>query len=121
MSIYIRSSYCGCYRIKKKLPKRFINIDKRKDSKYKEWYKKKQKKFTNDIQKYIDDIWWDNLEENAKKKLFKIYKPTLKKNYKIIKENEIIQFIKNRRWRFISQYGKCKYYKLIENLDDILD
>ena len=69
MSIYIRSNDYGCFRIKKKLPIKFINIDKKKDSKYKEWYKKEQKKFTNDIKKHIDDIWWDNLEENAKKKI----------------------------------------------------
>jgi hypothetical protein len=103
MSVYVRSETYGCFQMKIDLPKRFKDKDLKKDKEYKEWKKNKDNEFDKEVVKRDNDVWWENLTDEGKKKMLEIY-PDAKK-------------AKSRRARFISNPFPCKSFKNIKTPD----
>jgi hypothetical protein len=86
--------------MKKKLPKRFHNIDLKTDIEYKKWIKAEDKKFNDKLIKYENDSWWNSLDTKIKKEFIKKYG-----------SKEITY---QRRLKFTQSLGNCKKYKIID-------
>jgi hypothetical protein len=69
--VFILSKTYGCYKIKKLLPKRFHNVDLKTNEEYKKWKKTEDKKFDDKIVKFQNNYWWNSLDNNTKKRIYK--------------------------------------------------
>jgi hypothetical protein len=113
MSTFIKCDVLyGCYQIKKNIPNKLINVNKRTDKKYKNWRKNTTDKFSMSVKRRLDNLWWKSLSKNKKEELYNRYK-------KNIKKNDFENFIKTRRWRFIGNILGCIKYKTIKKISDI--
>ena len=100
MYIYLQSKSVGCFKMKKKLPKLFHNVDLKTDIEYKKWKKAEDKKFDDKIVKFDDKCWWNSLDTKIKKEFIKTYG-----------SKEIAY---QRRLKFTQSLGHCKKYKIID-------
>jgi hypothetical protein len=116
MSTYIKSdSYYGCYKILKRIPDEYLNVNKRKNKKYKEWKEKQKELFTKKIKKNLEDKWWNNLSNKVQQNFIQKYINVIENKDK----SNIINFIKNRSWRFMGNTFDCNKYITIKNVNDI--
>lgn len=98
--VFILSKTYGCYKMKKLLPKRFHNVDLKMNEEYKKWKKAEDKIFDDKIVKFQNDSWWNSLDNNKKKEYIKKYGTK--------------EIACNRRIRFLTSFGLCKTYKIID-------
>ena len=116
MSIYIKSdSYYGCYKILKKIPDEYLNVNKRKNKKYKEWKTKQEELFTKKIKKHLEDKWWNNLSDKDQKYFIQKYINDIDNKDK----SNVIHVIKDRMWRFNGNILGCDEYITIKNINEI--
>ena len=116
MYIYIKSDrYYGCYKIMKKLPIKYLEVDKRKNKMYKEWKKKQEELFTKKIKKHLEDKWWNNLSDKDQKDFIQKYINDIENKDK----SNVIQIIKNRMWIFNGNILGCDEYITIKNINEI--
>ena len=92
--VFILSKTYGCYKMKKQLPKRFHNVDFKSEKEYKKWKKAEDKIFDDKIVKFQNDSWWNSLDSN--------------------KKYGTKEIACNRRIRFLTSFGLCKTYKIID-------
>jgi predicted HTH transcriptional regulator len=86
--------------MKKRLPKRFHNVDLKTNEEYKKWKKAEDKKFDVKIVKTMNNFWWNSLEIKVKKEFIKTYGTK--------------EIAYQRRLRFTQSFGLCKTYKIID-------
>jgi hypothetical protein len=98
--VFILSKTYGCYKMKKLLPKRFQNVDLKTNKEYIKWKKTEDKKFDDKIVKFQNDYWWNSLDSKTKKEYIKKYGTK--------------EIACNRRIHFVSSFGLCKAYKIID-------